>query len=65
MPNNEYVQRLTLQVEREQKVAFADVMIGPVVVTGVTVWRCTNGRLRVFFPSQKMLRLDRHRGSAR
>ena len=54
MDEMKYLQRITLATELDKKVAFADVRVGEVTIRGIAVWRSGNGKLRVFFPSQKI-----------
>lgn len=47
------VEAITLREDVDHRVAFAAVRIGDVLIRGVTVWRASNGSLRVYFPSYK------------
>jgi len=48
------VEAVSLAVDMDRRVALATVRIGDVLIKGVSVWRSTNGRLRVYFPSYKL-----------
>lgn len=47
------VKTIELRDENESRVALAQVQIGSVLISGVSVWQGRNGRLRVFFPGYK------------
>jgi DNA-binding cell septation regulator SpoVG len=51
MEETNYVKNVTLATELDKRVAFAEVVIGEIAIKGITVWRSSNGRLSVYFPS--------------
>ena len=54
MEEMKYLKSIKLATELDKKVAFAEVRVGNVAVKGITVWRSPNGKLSVFFPSQRI-----------
>jgi hypothetical protein len=47
------VEKIEFITDLEKRVALATVRIGEVVIRGVTVWRSSNGKLRVYFPNYR------------
>jgi len=54
MEEMKYLSSITLATEVDKKVGSAEIKIGDARIGGITVWRGLNGKLRVFFPSQKV-----------
>ena len=50
---NSCVESIILAQDIEKRIASASVRLGEVLIRGVAIWRGSNGRLRVFFPSSR------------
>lgn len=51
---NSCVENISLARDTDKRIAWASVRLGEVLIRGVAIWRASNGRLRVFFPSTRL-----------
>jgi hypothetical protein len=48
------VENISLAQDTDKRIAWASVRLGEVLIRGVAIWRGSNGRLRVFFPTSRL-----------